>query len=149
MYVFYEFDRVPRTYCRWRRPATKSTACPSSYGFSPTQDPQRTSIIPRTCELLPKVYCEFLENCIAFDRRYSKQYARQSETNRMDATNANGVWSIERSFDISTMSSFTGPGRRIRSYYGRLGRRKGSWSGTNAGWSSCGIWVNEAEYASA
>jgi hypothetical protein len=71
MYVFYELNRVPRTYCRRRRPATKFTAYPNSYGFSPTQDPQRTSVIPRTRELLTKVY-KFLADCTAFDRRYSE-----------------------------------------------------------------------------
>src|SRR6266496_409979 len=44
--------------------------CSSSYGFSPTQDPQGTPVIPRTHELLSKVYCEFLEYCATFDGRY-------------------------------------------------------------------------------
>ena len=44
-----------------------------------------------TRELLSKVYCEFLAYCIAFDKRHSKQHARQSETNRMDGINANGI----------------------------------------------------------
>ena len=46
---------------------------------------------------------------------------------------------LKESFDISIMSSFTRPGRRIRSYYGRLGRCEGSRSGINSERSSCGI----------
>ena len=51
---------------------TKSTVYPSSYEFSPTQNPQRTSIIPRTRELLSKVYCEFFAYCTTFDKCHSE-----------------------------------------------------------------------------
>src|SRR5437773_10999127 len=69
-YLFCELNRVPWTYCRWRRTMTKSTACSSSHGFPSSKDPQGASVISRTRKLLSEVYLKFLAYCTAFNRRH-------------------------------------------------------------------------------